>query len=69
MRVYELSKQKNIRDLGGLVGFQGKTIKYGRLFRGGALNNVSEEDVEILKSLKFTDIVDFRSKEEFVLII
>jgi len=66
MRVYELSKQKNIRDLGGLKGHQGKTIKYGRLFRGGALDKVSEEDVEILKTLNITDIVDFRSKEEFV---
>lgn len=66
MRVYELSKQKNIRDLGGLVGHNGKTIKYGRLFRGGALDKVSEEDIEILESLQFTDIVDFRSKDEFV---
>ena len=66
MRVYELSKQKNIRDLGGLKGYEGKTIKYGRLFRGGALDKVSREDVEILESLKLTDIVDFRSKDEFV---
>lgn len=65
MRVYELSKQKNIRDLGGLKGADGKTIKFGRLFRGGALNKVTEEDVEILNSLHITDIVDFRSKDEF----
>ena len=65
MRVHELSKQKNIRDLGGLVGYNGKRIKYGRLFRGGALNKVNEEDIEILKSLHITDIVDFRSKDEF----
>lgn len=65
MRVYELSKQKNIRDLGGLVGYQGRKVKYGRLFRGGALNKVSDEDVEILKTLHITDIVDFRSKDEF----
>ena len=65
MKVYELSKQKNIRDLGGLVGFNNKTIKYGRLYRGGALNKVSEEDVEVINSFKLTDIVDFRSKDEF----
>ena len=65
MRVYELSKQKNIRDLGGLRGADGKTIKFGRLFRGGALNKVNDEDVEILNSLHITDIVDFRSKDEF----
>ncbi len=65
MRIYELSKQKNIRDLGGLVGYEGKTIKFGRLFRGGALNRVTEVDVEILKTLNITDFVDFRSKDEF----
>ena len=65
MRVYELSKQKNIRDLGGLKGADGKTIKFGRLFRGGALNKVTDEDIEILNSLHITDIVDFRSKDEF----
>ena len=66
MRVYELSKQKNIRDLGGLVGYNGKTIKYGRLFRGGALEKVTEEDIEILKGMNITDIVDLRSKAEFI---
>lgn len=67
MKIFELSKQKNIRDLGGLKGYQGKTIKYGRLYRGGALNKVSDEDVEIIKSFNLTDIVDFRSKDEFLL--
>ena len=66
MRIYELSKQKNIRDLGGLVGAEGKTIKYGRIFRGGALNKVSSEDIDIINSFHLTDIVDFRSKDEFV---
>ena len=66
MKIYELSKQKNIRDLGGLIGFNGRPVKYGRLFRGGALNKVSEEDVEFLKSLRITDVVDFRSRDEFI---
>ena len=66
MRCYELSKQKNIRDLGGLIGQDSKTIKFGRLFRGGAIYKMNEEDEVILKSLHITDIIDFRSKEEFI---
>lgn len=66
MKIHGLSIQKNIRDLGGLVGYKGKTIKHRRLFRGGALNDISDKDAEILNSLHLTDIVDFRSKMEFV---
>ena len=65
MKTYELSVQKNIRDLGGLVGYNGKTIKFNRLFRGGAFPKVDEEDIKILESLHLTDVVDFRGNEEF----
>ena len=65
MKIYELSKQKNIRDLGGLIGFEGKTIRYGCFYRGGVLKKVSDDDLVILKSMHITDIVDFRGEEEF----
>lgn len=66
MKVYELSKQKNIRDIGGFEGYESKTVKYGCFYRGGALHKVNEEDIAILKSMHITDIVDFRGEEEFV---
>ena len=66
MREIELSFQKNIRDLGGLVGYQGKKVKCGRLFRGGFLNRINSEDTEILRSLNLTHIIDFRSRDEFI---
>ena len=66
MKIYELSKQKNIRDIGGLIGADGKSIKYGRLFRGGALTNLTEEDIKIVDAFHLSDIVDFRSKDEFI---
>ena len=65
MKRYELSHQKNIRDLGGLVGFEGKKVKKGRLFRGGVLSSANEEDLKILESFHLTDIVDFRGTYEF----
>ena len=65
MKQYELSHQKNIRDLGGLVGDNGKTIKYGLLYRGGSLHKMSKEDIEIVKSFHLTDVIDFRSRDEF----
>ena len=65
MKKIILSRQKNIRDIGGLEGFEGKHIKYGHFYRGGALHKVDEDDIEILKSLHLTDVVDFRGEEEF----
>ena len=66
MREIELTFQKNIRDLGGLVGYQGKKVKNNRLFRGGFLEKITPEDAEVLKSLHLTDIIDLRSTSEFV---
>ena len=65
MKKIVLDYQKNVRDLGGYVGFNGLKVKENRLYRGGFLGRVSTEDVKIINSLKLTDIVDFRSKTEY----
>ena len=65
MREIELTFQKNIRDLGGLFGFNEKKVKKGLLYRGGFFDKISEEDAVILESLNLTDIVDFSSEAEF----
>ena len=67
MRKIELSHQKNIRDLGGLVGFEGKKVKSGRIYRGGLLATVNDEDIKIINSLHLTDIIDFRGNDEFII--
>ena len=65
MKVYELSFQKNIRDIGGMVTKDGRHIKYGRLIRGSVLTKIDENDEQIIKGLNITDIIDFRSPDEF----
>ena len=65
MRKITLSFQKNIRDLGGLVGYNGLKVKYNTIYRGGFLGRVSDEDVKIINSLHLTDIIDFRGSHEF----
>ena len=49
MKVYELSFQKNIRDIGGMVTKDGRHIKYGRLIRGSVLTKIDENDEQIIK--------------------
>ena len=65
MKVIELSKQKNIRDIGGMITKDGHHIKYGKLYRGNALHRVNEDDIKIIDSFNLTDIIDFRSRDEF----
>ena len=65
MKKIPLTYQKNVRDLGGLVGFQGMKVKYGRVYRGGFLGRVSDLDIKTINSLRLTDIIDFRSKTEY----
>ena len=65
MRKILLSHQKNVRDIGGLTGFNGKKVKEGRIYRGGFLGKLSPEDIEIIKSLHLTDVVDFRGTIEY----
>ena len=66
MKTYELSKQKNIRDLGGMVTKDGHHIKYGKIIRGGALLKLTEEDQKIIDDMHLTDIIDFRSSSEYL---
>ena len=66
MKRYELSVQKNIRDLGGLKTIDGHHIKFGLLYRGGLLASVNEDDIKVIDSLHLTDIVDFRGEDEYL---
>ena len=65
MKTIDLTYQHNLRDLGGYTGFNGKKVKYGKLFRSGLFNKLTDEDIEIIKSLGITDIIDFRSQVEY----
>lgn len=54
----------NTRDLGGMHTKDGRTIVKGKLFRSGELASASEADIDKLKSLNLTHIVDLRTPEE-----
>ena len=54
----------NPRDLGGIVGLDGRKIKTHRLIRTGTLTRMSDEDTQFLKNYGLTTIIDLRSKSE-----
>ena len=59
-----ISGQPNFRDLGGIVTTDGHHIKWGVLFRSGALNALTNADKDYMKSVGIKRDIDFRNYEE-----
>jgi|AntAceMinimDraft_5_1070358.scaffolds.fasta_scaffold00009_98 protein-tyrosine phosphatase len=54
----------NFRDFGGYATTEGRQVSWGFLFRSGQLSGLSDQDVELLASLKLDLVCDFRRQEE-----
>lgn len=54
----------NFRDLGGYRTKDGKYTKWGKLFRSGEINVITQQNIDYLASIPLTTIVDFRTAEE-----
>jgi protein-tyrosine phosphatase len=64
--VLPIQGQPNFRDLGGLVTMDGYSLKWGRLFRSGALHGLNAADRAYMKSAGIEVDIDFRTKSELV---
>lgn len=63
-RHIELEGEPNFRDLGGYQTVDGKTVKWGQVYRSGKLSNLTESDVKVLDSLKINKVVNFLTPQE-----
>lgn len=63
-RLVPLSGQPNFRDLGGYAAADGRTVRWGTVYRSGELSQLSDDDVETLGRLGIRTVVDLRSPEE-----
>ena len=50
-RHIELEGQPNFRDLGGYQTTDGRTVKWGQIYRSGELPNLTDQDVKKLDLL------------------
>lgn len=57
-------KVPNLRDLGGMIGADGRRIRSGLLLRSEQLYNASQQDIALLEALPLKKIVDFRNPKE-----
>lgn len=62
--IIKLDKSYNFRDLGGLKTKDKKIVRHGVLYRSDSLSKLSKADLEIIKDLNLTAIVDYRSDKE-----
>lgn len=63
-RLLPLQGAANVRDLGGYRTEDGRRVKWGLLYRGGALDKLTTQDQEHLQQLGLQRVVDLRSPEE-----
>ena len=64
---YEFEKLHNFRDLGGLVGNEGRKVLPHRLLRSGNLAKLNEHDVSVLQdTYHLRHVIDLRKHEETI---
>jgi protein-tyrosine phosphatase len=61
---WTLSGAPNARDLGGLVGAGGRTVRAGALIRASGLGRLVDDDLPTLSKLDLSCVVDLRSADE-----
>ncbi|MCC7207851.1 MAG: tyrosine-protein phosphatase [Anaerolineae bacterium] len=63
-RVLPLRSAPNFRDVGGYRTMDGRHVRWGKLFRAGALGQLSDEDARYLQDAGLRTICDLRSERE-----
>ena len=59
-----LDGQPNFRDVGGYETTDGRTVKWGKIYRSGELPRLGDEDVETLDELDIRTVVSFLTEKE-----
>jgi protein-tyrosine phosphatase len=65
-RHLNLAGASNFRDLGGYRGKDGRAVRWRQIFRSNHLGHLTDNDIEVLRSLGLKSAFDFRGTEERV---
>ncbi len=65
-RIVPFSGVLNFRDLGGYRTADGRTTRWGRLFRSNAMHGLTREDLVLFRQLGVSSVIDLRSSGEVV---
>lgn len=64
MRKLPFNRAHNFRDIGGYQTTDGRSIKWGMVYRSDKLSRLSEDDQGFLERLGIRRVIDFRSDQE-----
>ena len=64
LRVLPLEGGRNFRDLGGYETEDGRTVRWGTVFRSGVMHSLTDADYDYLAGLGVKVVCDFRAIEE-----
>lgn len=64
VRLLPLEGGRNFRDLGGYQTVDGRTVKWGHIFRSGVMHELTGNDYSYLADLGIKSICDFRDARE-----
>ncbi|MDP5211942.1 tyrosine-protein phosphatase [Pseudoalteromonas tunicata] len=63
-RLVPLKGGRNFRDICGYKTITGQTVKWGKIYRSGALSNLTADDYTLIEDLNIGTVVDFRTTTE-----
>ncbi len=63
-RHLRLEGVSNFRDMGGYPATDGRQVKWRRLFRSGALGQITSQDIEALDRIGIRTVIDLRCPDE-----
>ncbi len=63
-RVLPFTMVENARDLGGYQAADGRTVRWGRLYRSASIADMDQSDLDLMAGLGLATVMDFRSPAE-----
>lgn len=63
-RFVPLAGAPNFRDLGGYATADGRRVRWGQVYRSGALSHLTDDDLALVTALGLRLVCDLRSAEE-----
>lgn len=60
----EIDAVENFRDMGGYRTQAGRTVKWGRFFRCGAVSGMESPETEVYRNMRIRSIFDYRAEGE-----